>query len=382
MKSQNIIIATLLSGIIAWQAAFAQDCPTRKNFQKRTNWVSELSIGFGGTHYFGDLNTYNTTDRKIGELHKENMKPSININYRLYPSRFLNARVSFFYTRLAGSDRYNNTDDTGFSASWFRKYRNLTFRTDLFELSLLAEINVLGFKPGQSKRFSPYILAGAGLIYFDPKAPYNEEWISRQNAESVSPIANSSEYEYDEWVSLQPLGTEGQGLPGYPDKYSRIQPNYTLGVGLKCSLSPSVTIAWEVSHHFTFTDYLDDVSTSYPNPADYYAHYNADHAQMAANLSVRSKEVDPTGEHSFITSTGQQRGSPKNKDSYLVSLLTVGYKLSNADRHSVGNPKKIQRQEDKKNEKEEKMKEKEQIEYYKDKYYNKRSGAKLNLSKI
>jgi len=381
MKSQNIISACLLLGIIASQTAFGQDCPTRKNFQKRTNWVSEFSIGFGGAHYFGDLNTYNTTDRKIGELHKENMKPAVSVNYRLYPSRFINARVSFFYTRLAGSDQYNTTD-TDFSTSWFRKYRNLTFRTDLFELSLLAEINVLGFKPGQNRRFSPFILAGVGMIYFDPKAPYNAEWISQQSGEAVSPVSNSGDYQYDEWVRLQPLGTEGQGLPGYADKYSLIQPNYTLGVGIKCNLSPSVSLAWEVSHHFTFTDYLDDVSTAYPNPSDFYSHYDAQHAQMAANLSVRSKEVDPSGEYNFITSTGQQRGSPKYKDSYLVSLITVGYKLSNSDRHSATNPKKMQKQEDKKNKKEEEMQEKEQIEYYKDKYYNKRSNGKLDLSKI
>ena len=377
MNTKNLIHICLSILIILPQFVYSQDCPTRKNFRKKNNNISELSIGFGGTHYFGDLNTYNSSDRKVlGELHKENMKPAFTLNYRWYFNRFINPRINFMYTRLAGSDRKNVADE-GHSASWFRNYRNLTFRTDLLELSLIAEINLLGFQPGVQRRLSPFVMAGVGLIYFSPKAPYNREWMSMQSEEAVSPVTNSSDYQYDRWVKLQPLGTEGQGLPGHPDKYSLIQPNYTIGLGLKCNLSRSVTLAWEVSHHFTFTDYLDDVSTVYPDPKEFYSYYEPDKAQMAANLSVRSKEMDPNGEFSFITGQGQQRGSPKYKDSYLVSLITVGYKISNTDRHSTKSPEKIQKKEDKKNEKQEKL----ENEYYKDKYYNKKSPDKDGISK-
>jgi len=379
MKTKKQIGIILFILLLSSPTVFAQDCPTSRSFKKKNNnIVTELSISMGGAHYFGDLNTYNKSDRKIiGELHKENMFPAVSLNYRFYMNRFFNPRISLFYTRLAGSDR-NNISDGDFSATWFRKYRNLTFRTDLLELSLSAEINLAGFVPGEKKRFSPFVLAGVGVIYFNPKAPYNRAWMQQQSNESVSPLKNSGDYEYDRWISLQPLGTEGQGLPGYPDKYSLIQPNYTLGLGMKCNISPALTLSWEVSHHFTFTDYLDDVSTSYPDPKIYYQYYPESKAQLAANLSVRSKEIDPYGEHSYITSKGQQRGSPKFRDSYLVSLITVGYKLSNTDRNAPGNPKKIQRQEDKKNEKDEKQ----ENEYYKDKYYNKRPPAKLELTKI
>ena len=45
------------------------------------------------------------------------------------------------------------------------------------------------------ERFTPFVYAGAGMCWFNPQALYEGQW-----------------------VELQPLGTEGQGLPQYPDR--------------------------------------------------------------------------------------------------------------------------------------------------------------------
>jgi hypothetical protein len=319
------------------------------------------------------------------------MYPSFGINYRVYPSRFINAKIGMFYTRLRGSDREN--EDMGEnSITWFRKYRNLSFRTELLELSLSAEFNILGFQPGNMKRIiSPFITAGVGMIYFDPKAPYNSDWIGMQTDNSQSPVTNASDYSYNKWVRLQPLGTEGQGMPGYADKYKLIQPNYMFGIGVKWNVSSTVTLSWQVNHHFTFTDHLDDVSTNYPDVKDFYAHYDSKKAQLAANLSVRSKEIDPSGAYSSITSDGQQRGNPGHNDSYLSSMLTVGFRITNATRKfGTKNPEKIQKKADKQKEKELEEQDKIRIpgkqkklkkDYYNEKYFNKKPSDKIDLSR-
>ncbi len=304
--------------------AFSQKCPQAKSFKGDRN-LSELSAGIGASHYFGDLNAINVTNKRIiGELHSEQLNPVVSVDYRYYFSHIANLRVGFLYTRLNGSDQFNAVQED-FSAPWFRKYRNLTFRSDILELSALFELNLLGFEPGNFKRVvSPYILAGAGVIYFNPKAPYNEELYNHHPGEKNILMSNP-DYSNSEWIRLQPLGTEGQGLPGYPDKYSLVQPIFIGGVGLKFNISSSWSLTVETAHHFTLTDYLDDVSTVYSDEQIFFQHYDPEKAQLISNLSARSKEIDPSGEYNYITATGQQRGSPKYKDSFLTSFVSAGY---------------------------------------------------------
>lgn len=317
----------LLIALIPFDAA-SQKCPTAKSFRSRGN-ISEFSIALGATHYFGDLNAINmTNNRIIGELHKEQIKPAVSVNYRFYFSKVTNLRAGLLYTRINGSDHYNKVRED-FSSPWFRQYRNLTFRSDILELSVIMELNLLGFKPGESRKlFSPFVFCGAGLIYFDPRAPYNGEWLSRQqDGIAYKHNAPPAEY-YENWVRLQPLGTEGQGLPGYDEKYSLIQPVVITGLGTKFHISTVWCMTVEVGHHFSFTDYLDDISTVYPSTQDFYKYYPYEKAQMAARLSRRSFEIDPAGTYGYITAEGQQRGSPKYKDSYLTTQIAVGYSFN------------------------------------------------------
>ena len=62
------------------------------------------------------------------------------------------------------------------------------------------------------------------------------------------------------------MGTEGQGTTTFPDrkKYSLIQFSAALGGGVKIAVSNSFNIIFEYSTRKTFTDYLDDVSTTFP----------------------------------------------------------------------------------------------------------------------
>ena len=104
---------------------------------------------------------------------------------------------------------------------------------------------------GLANKFRPYIVGGAGFFHFNPKSEYNEPGGTKR------------------MVELKPLRLEGQGFAEYPDRkeYSLIQKELLFGGGVKYYLNESMYVGFEVLHRKTFTDYIDDVSTKYINPA-------------------------------------------------------------------------------------------------------------------
>ena len=84
--------------------------------------------------------------------------------------------------------------------------RGLHFKSPIYELSPQLEFNFLPYQPGHPiYTWTPFVYGGVSLFNFNPKA--------------------ENTYTNGEWVSLQELGTEGQGTTSYPDrkKYSLIQ---------------------------------------------------------------------------------------------------------------------------------------------------------------
>ncbi len=90
-------------------------------------------------------------------------------------------------------------------------------------------------------------------------------------------------------VYLKPLSTEGEGLPGYPDRkpYSLTQLAIPFGGGVKFAITNDWHIGLEVGLRKLFTDYLDDVSSTYADPNDLLTAKG----QLAVDLSYRGDEV-------------------------------------------------------------------------------------------
>jgi len=118
------------------------------------------------------------------------------------------------------------------------------------------------------------------------------------------------------------LSTEGQGI--YPDKkpYSLWQPTIPFGGGFKFAISENLRIGFEIGLRKLFTDYLDDVSTSYPDQNDLLAA----RGQTAVDFSYRSDEV-PGGDAAFPTKS-TQRGGAKQKDMYYFTGLNIMFRPS------------------------------------------------------
>ena len=115
-------------------------------------------------------------------------------------------------------------------------------------------------------------------------------------------------------VELRPLGTEGQ-FKG--EEYYSVSGGLAYGLGIKVDLSYELSLNFELSARSLFTDYLDDVSTVYPDKSDLLKL----RSQTAVDLSDRSVDL-PGVEDSQIGRKGTQRGNSNNNDSFVI--LGVG----------------------------------------------------------
>ena len=245
----------------------------------------EFGAGLGVAHYFGDLNTRARLNR---------IKPAATIFFRKNFGNYISGRIGASFAQIGYSDVYNTHNE-------YMNRRNLSFNSNVWELALQGDFNFFRFLPGEPQyNFTPYVTLGVGVFSFDPYA-----------------------YLKGEKVFLRPLGTEGQGSALYPDRkqYSTMAISFPIGAGIKYSINERINIAFEILHRITNTDYLDDVSTVYPDLAAFPLNPDGT-ASNAALLSDRSYE---TGEPIGIT--GRQRGNSKQKDQFLTAMFHITFNI-------------------------------------------------------
>ena len=97
--------------------------------------------------------------------------------------------------------------------------------------------------------------------------------------------------------------------------------SFPIGAGIKYSINERINIAFEILHRISNTDYLDDVSTTYPGLAAFPLNPDGSTSQ-AALLSDRSYE---TGEPIGIA--GRQRGNSQQKDQFITAMFHVTFNL-------------------------------------------------------
>lgn len=253
----------------------------------------------GGSNYLGDL----SGNSKQLVLKETKLAGGLFIGYQI--NDFAEVKFGFNYAQIAGGDV--NASDKAVQA------RNLSFYSNIYEFSLRGEWNVLGFQPyNYSRPISPFIFAGISGFKFDPKTNFEGQK-----------------------VPLQPLGTEGQGMPDRPQSYKLFDFAVPFGIGAKYALTENWTLGIEFGARFTFTDYLDDVSGTYVA----YEDLLAGNGELAAALGNREGEL--TGSPPVSVATGTQRGDNNSTDWYFIAGLTITYNF--IDSGMLGSRKKIRR---------------------------------------
>lgn len=146
--------------------------------------------------------------------------------------------------------------------------RNLRFESDIFEIAAIGSYDILD---SYTYSLIPYVYAGGAFFHHNPKTEYNGSM-----------------------VELQPLGTEGQGLEGYDEKYDLWCFSIPFGGGLKYKISDEFLVHADVGARKTFTKYLDDVGSElYAVPSELLA----GNGQVAYDLAYRAGEIPTEGEY-------------------------------------------------------------------------------------
>lgn len=255
----------------------------------------ELGFSVGVANYLGDLGAGGDA-LFFGSVRPQAFRPAVGLFYRNNFHKFLTFRTGLTIARIYGHDKFSEPG-TG------RLERNLHFRSNIADVTMMLEWNILPYKIGHYKhKFTPYIGFGIAGVYYNPKAELDGQW-----------------------VALQPLGTEGQGLREYPDrtKYAKMAFSVPVALGFKLNLGRSWAIGGEFQYRHTFVDYLDDVSTAYPNMSFYENNYVTAVANEAIALSYRGNEPD------LANVEEMQRGNSDLNDAYFFFNLTASFRIGN-----------------------------------------------------
>ncbi len=167
-------------------------------------------------------------------------------------------------------------------------------------------------------RLRPYGVLGVGVFHFNPQGSLTD--------------ANGN----TTWYYLKPLHTEGEGFAEYPQRknYSLTQVNIPMGFGAKYYVSDRVSLSMEVLYRKTFTDYIDDVSTTYIDPSLFDKYLTPQNAAIARQISDKVYAIVNPG--LARNEPGTQRGDPKQDDAYfnvfMKFAVRIGSILSTYDR--------------------------------------------------
>jgi hypothetical protein len=272
------------------------------NFTTNDYWKQnrkEFLFGFGLSNFLGDLGGRDQigTDYSPIDLDWPVTRISGHIGYRYRLRPWLSSKTNFIYAMLEGNDAL--TFET------YRHYRNLSFRTHLFELSEHLELIIFnreryghrfglkGLKGLKNKNTWIYVYSGVSFFAFIPKSLDGKK--------------------------LRPLRTEGQGLPGGPEPYGIVNLGIPFGIGYRIGINHLWRMSFELCYTKTFTDYIDDVSGNYYDKTELLTAYGEESAHYS-DLS--------SGVFSSWTNPGEIRGDPTENDAYLLFNVSIIRKIT------------------------------------------------------
>ena len=266
--------ALLVAGLFAGISANAQ-----------YNW--DYGISVGASNYLGDIGGDIYTRRDfVADMKMEETRMSAGgfVRYKMTQGLFLKNSLS--WVRVSGDDKLTSNPS--------RNARNLNFRNDIIEFTSVVQwafydINNLGRSWQHHDQFRMYIGLGAGVAYHNPKAEY-----------------------YGDYIGLRPLKTEGVN-------YSKVAAVIPITGGFVFTFDKQFSIGFDLNWRTTFTDYLDDVSTFYVDPAQLGSSLAVDLANRTDELS----SVSPAFAENFTP--GSKRGDSNHNDSYLTSTVEISY---------------------------------------------------------
>lgn len=255
----------------------------KKGYTQYTENYFRIGVSGGATTYLGELSpdfNFQTNQPGFG----------LDLTYRINP--MFSVKGGYYKGVIEAWDADSNDPD--------QLRRNLNVRTEVDEFHAILVADFFFNQRSYVYRpiATPYLFAGLAFFKFDPQGRYRGRWFS-----------------------LQPLGTEGQYLPDpndvYPEPYKLVQMAIPFGVGFRFKIARDWDLELETGWRKIFTDYLDDVSSYYPDRRSL-----RKKNELAAIFSDRSDPIRyPEGLKE------QPRGQRANNDWYIYTSISINYIL-------------------------------------------------------
>jgi hypothetical protein len=269
MKRALLISIFLILGAELFAQSFYSNRINRR-------WMATGGLGYARS--LGDLtNPGSYFDTKLNIVG--------GIQYRF--TNRVQAGVNLMAFQLSG-------DDQDIDPELNTRSRGLSFVSNNLELSATASVSLFptANRFTQRKLINPYVVAGVGVLLFDPRAEV-PEFLRDAAGDTLMAVPRGGEM-----VSLRQYQTER------PNSYGRFAFVVPVGVGVRVKVTEFIDVTAQVSNRITFTDYLDDVSgRGYPDRALFDLNNPEDVTALALS--------DPTGR-------GEIRGNPENNDHYFI----------------------------------------------------------------
>lgn len=199
----------------------------------------EFGLSAGMFVYMGDL-----TPEKAGAF----KSPGLAVN--LFYNRIISRSFSFRTNLAIGR---TSADETNYDHPDYRQQRAFRFKSRITEISELVVWNILGNNYSERHTISPYIFAGAGISFLNIRrdwSRFNPEFFTSDSA-LLTGLNEDTLHKLPKTVAVIPVG-----------------------LGIRYSVSPKLSIMAEASHRIMFTDYFDGFSkAANPDKNDYYTNY-------------------------------------------------------------------------------------------------------------
>jgi hypothetical protein len=259
----------------------------------RAQYSMDFGLNLGASTYIGEIGEPGETDNIENPFPFYIIPRAARYNlggfYRYNFNRNIAARFEMNWVRVAGADSLSKEPS--------RIGRNLSFRTDIFEFSLQGEYAFL-VRNNISRRskidFRASAHAGMGYMIYYPKAQLN-----------------------DRWRSLRSLATEG-----LENQYGTGSVIIPMGLGYSFTFQRQFRLGMDFTYRFTFTDYIDDISTDFASPDELPFIESAEFANRSAEAYARGDTDLPDP---IYYSPGYKRGNPETNDGYFMLQIKASY---------------------------------------------------------
>ena len=318
----------------------------KKNGFTKQKQYYYISAGINTMNYFGDI----APKSGIFSTKISSTRPGFTgaFGYRIGPRYTIQASLSY---GTLFSDDNRAADPTG-DDSKYRYVRNVHFRNDIIELAVVGIFDLFQNQGAYLSRIqlTPYALIGVAGFHHNPKAKAPDT-----NIHTGAPVPEAGQ-----WVSLEPLGTEGQYAnldatdANYGIKpYSLWQMAIPFGVGARYKLGEALDISFDISFRYLFFDYIDDLSSNYVDlgvlDSDLAKVMSDRSREPSSAFTGDSRDLTAWPEYQYVGRDGQtytvtngfgseqadnKRGGKSDNDIYYVTSIRVSYIIGSSFRRA------------------------------------------------